>query len=412
MEPQTGEGQNVTPITPNTEVKESFLAPACKVTSFSKILAAVLFIVLPFVGFYMGYTTAHQPVPVADVFTVPPETVDSAAVSETGSNVAVRNDVVVFAVQESEVSGSNRTVPVMGLYKQETDKVPVKFASVGAANEYPIQFAASPNRQKVAVNLESKLVLIDVVTGQQETIFTPKFVVGGKITFSPDGNKLAFVDGNYYVPTDYVTLYTYDLISKQLTSHIQNSDMKFVDVDAWRADNTLVLSAGAPKGCATASYVLYDLASGVLTLDSVPDFSRRSSDGSYVVIPTKTETPDACLNVGNMCSYAYDASMSYRIYDPLTNVVLGEFEQDQARVEFVALSLNNNSVLYKVLPWPSKEAQCDDMVSGAEYFIKNFSDGQIEPVTDIEEKLAEWGIAVHTWSSNKTILTPSYTVSE
>ena len=61
MEPQSGEKQNVASVI-NNETKESFLAPAHKVTTFSKLLAAGMFIVLPFVGGYVGYMNAPEKV--------------------------------------------------------------------------------------------------------------------------------------------------------------------------------------------------------------------------------------------------------------------------------------------------------------------------------------------------------------
>ena len=386
--------------------------PVNQITPLSKYLALTLFVLLPFVGGYIGYRYATPEATVAPldlgVSTQSESSVSTTPLDVKNSEAVVYSDLVLYATQESEIPGNGRGYPVLGLYKMEREKEPVKFSSVGAYNEYPVEFAVSPNRKKVAVNLETKLVVIDVETGVKETIFTPEFVVGGRIAFSSDGTQLAFIDGNYFVSSEYSTLYTFDLANKKLIPQLSSAEMKFIDVDAWRSDNVIVLSATAGKGCALPEYSLYDLTTKKLSSETVPDFRLRSGDGTYVVIPTKTDTPDACLNVGSMCDYAYKATMHYRVYDPLTNVILGEFGQDKARVEFITLSPDDGSVLYKVIPWPTTEAQCDDTASGLEYYVKNFSSNTVEIVKDLESKLTEWGIAVEGYSPVGGIITPSY----
>lgn len=61
MEPQNADGQPVASIISN-DPTESLLAPACRQTPFSKYLALTLFIVLPFVGAYVGYRYAPEKV--------------------------------------------------------------------------------------------------------------------------------------------------------------------------------------------------------------------------------------------------------------------------------------------------------------------------------------------------------------
>ncbi len=53
MEPQNN--QMSEPIVVTTS-KESLIAPLYKVTSLSKCLAAVVFIVMPFIGGFIGYS--------------------------------------------------------------------------------------------------------------------------------------------------------------------------------------------------------------------------------------------------------------------------------------------------------------------------------------------------------------------
>lgn len=387
--------------------------PLCRVTTFSKILAAVLFISLPFIGAYVGYkiavtdSTLSSQVPV----TPPTKVSNSTATPEIKVFNEINTDSI-YSVIESEIPGDGRGYPVMGLYKQEVGKEAVKFASVGAYREYPTEFAVSPDRSKVAVSLGTKLDLIDITTGKKETLFTPKFSIGGRIAFSSDSTNLAFIDASTHQGSDSATLYTANINTKEVTKQVESTEAYFTDIDAWRPDGRIVLSTTAGKGCAQPKYALFDLATKELPVRTDLDFIQRSNDGTYILSPIQTDTPDACLNVGSMCDGMYEATMHYRVYDPLTNIVLGEFGQDKTRIEFVSLSPKNDSVLYKVQPWPTTEAQCIEVATGT-YYIKHFHDGQIEAVPDIKAKLAEWGIEGKIWSpdkTSKTTVTPSYSI--
>jgi hypothetical protein len=416
---------NQTPIEPNfsnnvtsqsklTEV----IAPLHRVTPVSKILAAVVMIILPFVGFLVGYTYAPEKVvevPVNYLKNTTTQTPGNVSESELSDS-----NVVIYSVEDSKIRGEGRSYPVLSLYKKYGGANSIKFATVGAVGEYPIQFAVSPNKKKVAVNLESKLILIDVGSGEKETIYTPKFVVGGRIAFSPDSSKVAFVDGNYYVETENVTLYTYDLIQKKLIEQITSQDLTFIDVDNWRTDNILLVSVTAPKGCAQANYKLFDLNNKSFTSLPTISFASRSIDGQYVIQSVDKIRPPVCEDSAqeNMCSeivYYFTRKMS--VSDPVKNVSLGNFGDGSQAVGFIALSPKADQVLYAISPMPTITEQCDSNLRNTTYEIKNLKTGLIEPVSDLSQQLQLWGITLinketsnEYGQENKNILTSYYRI--
>jgi dipeptidyl aminopeptidase/acylaminoacyl peptidase len=369
-----------TPIT--TAIPESIIAPLKKVTPLSKYLALVVFIALPFLGGFLGYSLGTQHAletsfrqSVVSVVHRQPDTTNLLNKEVTNENTEVsdssdQSETTFYTLRESSNTVDGRTYQVLGLYKKTPNTDGVKIATLGGSHqEQPRSFAVRPDKKLIAVNLETKLITVDVQTGAQTTVYTPKYTVGGNIVFSPDGTQLAFIDGSIYGQYQERSIYTLDLATNKATLHystktVLNEDgsfnpFKVSEIAVWRKDDVLVMSYGPGKDCAKYVYSLFDLKTHTVTTQSVPSFDLRSADGMYIASTDATMIPEACSSLPNMCDDGYQIATQYRVLDPLSNERLGTFGDTTTDVSFVALSPDNSAVLYTASTIPEVAAQCE-----------------------------------------------------
>lgn len=113
---------------PETNQPEEYLAPLKKVTPVSKYLAMALFIILPFVGGWIGYSYAPEKV----------IEVERIVVKETQKQAGVEMDVASNSLRVAEAENlSNLYLPVQvdGVYMVEFDNEVLKF---NLSNEYVV----------------------------------------------------------------------------------------------------------------------------------------------------------------------------------------------------------------------------------------------------------------------------------
>jgi len=374
--------------------KEGIFAPLFKVTLVSKVLAGVLFITLPFIGFFLGYQAQN------DIKSITTPSVYIPIIQSPVKNVSQYEEkqqpVLIYSEKISEVEGNNRGYPVLAIYKKVGDNPAVKITTVGALAEYPSNFTLSPNKKLIAVNLETKLVVIDSATGIEIFTHTPQFTIGGKTAFSPDSTQIAFVDGNTYVQTDFVSLYTANLETSEVRKLNSQTEILYSEVTAWRPDNVLLLNLVVGKGCHTGSQSFFDTVSKEFTTLPYGTVGKWSNDSTYLPKSEKSILPTVCSKIGNMCEGVYSVTTNYTVVDPVTEKIAGSFGDSNSVTIAIAFKNDNTSVLYKTTPVPKTELQCEsnfwskvDEVPTT-YYVKNLQTNIVETVPDVQKILKEW----------------------
>ncbi len=421
MEPQINESQSV-------------IEPLKKVTPLSKYLAMVLFIILPFLGGWIGWEVAQSGIP-TQTSLKSNETINAdkplATELESNSNVttpvlSLQMDVIekpilneisdyVFAVEESKVRGPGRAFPVLSIYKRVNNQEPIKFATIGGVNEYPNSFALSPNKRKVAVNLESKLVIVDIATGEIETLFLAKYQIGGQISFSKDGSKIAFIDGSQYKvgpPPDYkyaYTLYILDLETRELQALAQNETFQYEHVESWQSNDRLVLSFTPAKGCALPRYGLLN------TVTNNIEEKVSLNEGGMYHKDLKTQSlnsivPNSCQSLAseNMCGErAYTFYQKRNFLNSTNNIDLNDIGEIGKGLGSSIISPDLNSVLYSMYDLPTEALQCEQpRLLG--YFLKDLVTGEVNNIDNLGDQLAKWGIILTDYSDKRIFISPVY----
>jgi hypothetical protein len=427
MEPQNNvEGSAST----TTAVPESIIAPLKRVTPLSKYLALAVFMVMPFVGGFIGYslgtqqaleTTFRQSVVFNQQNTKHPLNIEILDGNTEVTDSTDQSETTFYTLQESSNVVDGSRYSVLGLYKKTPNTDGVKITTVGGVfHSYPGSFAVHPDKKLIAVNLGTKLITVDVETGAQTTIYIPQYILAGKIVFSPDGTQLAFIDGSIYGQFQERSIYTIDLATNKVTlqysekpvlneeGYYDYDQFKESELDIWRKDDVLVFSYGPGKDCARYVYSLFDLKTHTVTVQSVPSFDLRSSDGMYVVSADKTMTPEACSNLPNMCDDAYEVVTQFSVFDPISNKKLGTFSGASTSVSFVALSPDNNAVLYKTSALSEDATQCEMYQKPGTFHLKHFDTGVIEDVANYQTLLARWGISVVDNKTDERYITKVY----
>lgn len=384
------------------QLKESTLSPLFRVTLFSKLLAGFLFVTLPFVGFYIGYKIQIDNQKNSSDIYLPSEVSSSESISvSTSTQTKILHydekdqPVLIYSEQTSFIHGEGRSFPVLDIYKKVGDNPPTKITTIGANNEYAAGFAVSPDKKLLVINLESKLVVIDLSSGDEILSYTPESKIGSNIAFSPDSKQIAYVDGDLYdTNVTSRTLNTIDVDTKNVTILYNDTEQKFSDVLAWRTDNNLLLHLAIGKGCTTGNEYSFNVATKTLTLLPYDTWGLWTKDNIYLAKYSSTTSPVACSNYGEMCGY--DLKTTFDVIDPVTNKKLGFFGDVNSVSTPIAFSSDGKSILYKSKQLPKTENECAySYVDSADiettvYSVKDLSTNTVKIITDVQQVLKDW----------------------
>ncbi len=387
---------------------------AFRVTPFSRVLAAVLFVILPFAGFVLGMAYGGTAA-------LPTTTVVSEAVApeEAPSDMDGKGTeaVLIYSEQVSHVMTEIRSWPKLNIFKKVGSAAPELLATVGAVGEYPIGFVLSPDKTKLAVNLESKLLLIDIPTKTQKVLVTRDNSVLGDPAFSADSTKIAFVEfrseyrseSNLWAATS--TLSIIDLRSLVVTvedtrvnsSEGDSSHYWYDSVIAWRPDDMFILYYNTGKD-GPGNYLLYNsITKEFKPLAEPPRLVTQNGLLEEVSVDAVSVADlETCIYSSDFFQpkdndYHIKGPSKIAIQDPLTKKQKGVIEAaSSTMIQVIAYSPEEDSALYRSLALPFDVDMCNTYVRGesvemaAQYFVKDFTDGKSTPVEDYREILASW----------------------
>lgn len=354
------------------------------VTPQSKLIALILFVSLPFIGFYFGLRYGQS-------LSIPSDQTTSAAVSPVPSVVKNPHSVLIYSEKISEQVDSGRSWSTVRISRVTDHGQPeVLIPSIGQVGEYPSTFVLSPDKQSLLINLEKRLVKLDLNTKKLTGLFD--FINGGNyhgVAFSPDSRQL-FVWDQPYVKDNY-SVYIYDLSTGQkIIKHVIRppeikSSLMAVN---WRPDNKVILEE--PLGEAANLWV-YDLNTNILEKKS-DFFDRISQSGNLMAVPNAA-VPNPCNGMG-------DDIGGFKFIDPVT-LSVKDMINGQGRVaRLLGISPDGSQVLYALLnPLGAKTIsdynECTKLTSDQEksiqYFVKSIGDTPSQ-VAGYQTILQSWNI--------------------
>lgn len=247
--------------------------------------------------------------------------------------------IVIYKEELMSTETETRLWPTIRIWQksQNTDSE-ILVDKIGKINEYPLDFMLSPDNKTLLINLESKLIALDIKTKSFKDLLMPKKEIGS-YQFSPDSKKLLIWDQKY-ASTDYeYYVHEYDFeTGSQKILHQGNTDEKYFSIRKWRDDNIVLLQQAG--GEVVISWY-FDLNSGKLTQspNAGSNVDYASKTGKYIVLANKFVN-DACND--KMGS----APSIYKIQDPVTGKVYGNFGIAEKMNYLVAFSPDNKEVLF------------------------------------------------------------------
>ncbi len=257
------------------------------------------------------------------------------------------NLVTLFAVADSGTTTSEREWTTYAIWRKVGNHKSEVLATVGAVGEfaYPSTMQLSPDHHYLAIGLESKLDVLDLVTGSLKTIFLPKSVVGNGVAFSPDSTHVAVSDGSEYTPPENGSaLYSVDVRSGERTAlYTSSTTQEFAEAVAWRSDGNIILSYRVPKGSGPTIYTYFSPVDNQLhQLGSSPVLDHPSSSGKYFVM-ARAIAADPCQQ-GEMG--ASDAATGISMVDPIASTTVVSYVPANEIVDHIEYSPDETHILF------------------------------------------------------------------
>jgi len=301
--------------------------------------------------------------------------------------------VLIYAEKISEVSdGSGRLWPTLKILRVVNNGQPeVLVPSIGQVGEMPTDFLISPDKKSLFINLESKLVAIDLATKEVKDII--KFEYGGNYrgtTFSPDGSKLFVWDQNYGSNDGNYSVYTYDLETKEKTA-LKSGTLKTISmiVHNWRNDNKILLFE--PLG-EYAELWVFDLNDKSLVKKESGAY-WISDNGMLMAVPISTVS-DPCNALSGSGNGAFN------LIEPVTQIVKDKIEGNGKQILSINISPQGDQIIYSTanLIDPNKVvdiSNCDNLSilqqASIQRYLKKLNESPLL-ITNPEDIIKSWGV--------------------
>lgn len=300
--------------------------------------------------------------------------------------------VLIYAEEISDVTNRDRSWATLRVFRIINNGEPeVLVPSIGQVGEYPSDFLLSPDKKSILVNLETKLVMIDLTTKEVKDVF--KFDQGGNyrgLNYSPDGKKLFVWDQKYVSNVGNYSVYTYDFSTKEKTilkSGSTNSGSMVVL--KWRNDNKVILAES--KG-GFAELWVFDLNNNTLVKKEGGAYQLNES-GMLMAAPYSTVN-DPCNEMSGT------ATGGYKLTDPATLAIKDQIDGNGKTVSVLAMSPQGDQVIYSIsdLIDPKKVKDISDcnslsltQESSRQFFLKKLNEFPSQ-ITNYKDYLKKWGI--------------------
>lgn len=297
-------------------------------------------------------------------------------------------------------NASHRSFPTERVWMQEGYNDPeILVDAIGGVGQYPIGYILSPDKKTLYVNLESKLVAIDIASKTQKDFFIPKQQVYS-LVFSEDGKSMLIWDQIYASQNGAYDVEKVNIATgkiETLASGVNKDAAIFGIIAWWEESGTLILQQ--PLGEA-AAFSYMDLTSGKIS--SVPGieagiFIGTFANGRYAYQSIKTAR-DACHGIFESTPSKYKVVQSV---NPI-EFKIGEFGDGvrAVRIEATAPGWTGELIYSQYTPKEySSQDLCPSEPDDKQYFmitVNNISDADAElvytPMTEEQAKLQikEW----------------------
>jgi hypothetical protein len=381
-----------------------------------KILLIVLIVVLVVVGIFLGIGLLNsEPKEATNVAT--PEILNETLDEEEQPKTL---PTIIYQTHISEQHTAYRTWPTIQIHKKVDDRESEVIATVGDVDEYPIAFAISRDRRYLAINLETKLQVLDLETKELHTFIdlegSEKRIVGSP-AFSPDNLNVAFIiyevsfirntgteEWDYDARTEVSELYSMnietfkpDLLTKQVrisTKELSEGGLPINDIFVWRSDNKIIVDYVVGKdGEKQPGYYYIDVTKPG-EIEELRFTPGKGNENAFLGIAYASSTHAAVC--GDIGGYGGGSPVYLRsvitIVDAITNQQIDSIGAVGTHTEIVAFSPDNTQVLYKVMELPETFSECGNDnfgVKNPRYYLKTFGKEPAQ-ITDYQDILANW----------------------
>lgn len=345
------------------------------------ILVAVIIVVAGAICILYFYPIKKTKILNTQTNLITPTPTETASV--TGGNIVLENTLpnnttLIYADEIKDENGvGNRSYPIINLYEKIGSEKSNLIATVGntQTKEFPSDYKLSLDKKSVYVNLETKLIKIDVASKKITNIVIAKESIGSFI-FSQDGNQMLVWDQKYAEPdSNNYFLYQINLADNSIKTLKTGSQQNPYYLMGWRNDNKVITAEGLGD---FSNYWQLDL--------NTLQFSKISS-GVSEVSPSGAVI-QSFLVVDPCSSYGGDTIGSYSLIDPINGKEI-LIKENGKEFNFVAFSPDNRSILFSSRPIRTSNDNCDNDIRPVEYFVYS-ADKKTSEKADLYTILEQW----------------------
>lgn len=316
----------------------------------------------------------------------PADTNETRSLKDQSSETSRYTPLAAMTVIIDEETAENRVWPTVGVFVQkDNEEQRVLVEEIGKVGEYPGDFEFSPDKKSLFINLESRLVAVDLETGEQKDVFIPKKQIESYV-FVDDGKKIIVWDQLYASQDFEYFVHEVDLATGESQQiHQGDADGRYFFINKLRDDGMLLLVQAAGEA---SSPWLFDL--NTKDLKPVPEHENPalyvgySGQGKYLIVPDQM--------LGDACNELFGAAPSvYAFIDPLTGETVGTIGDEAMHTQIIAMSDDDSEVLYaEFLPSTDPQLCKTPTASQSFYRASVVGDGRPEPVANHLVLFSKW----------------------
>lgn len=298
-------------------------------------------------------------------------------------NVPRYTPLIAYAVPVDQETVDNRTWQTVALYSQKMGQAPeLLIDRIGDVGEYPGGFEFTPDKKELYVNLESRLVAINLASKEIRDVFVPNKQVLS-YTFVDDGASILVWDQEYATQDFEYFVHRVNTVTGEAEQlHQGDADGKYFFINKLSDEGDLLLFQAAGEAAAPWTFDLETFA-----LEPVPGFEEPrtfigfSEGGGYVV------SPDQVLE--DVCNDFFGSSPSVYAYaDVETGEMVGTVGDPTTHMQIIAMSPDDTEVLYADFVPPETAEDCTTVPDA--FYRASIGGGEPQQVENEMEIFAEW----------------------
>jgi hypothetical protein len=308
----------------------------------------------------------------------------NSTVQQKFTDTLPTNQVIVYAEEVSGTATADRYWPTVNIFKRVGGDNPETIAqNIGKVGEYPSGSKLSPNKLSLAINLRSKIQLVNVKTKALKDLFVPKYQVES-IIFSQDSKSLLVWDQVYPTGKSYRVV-KIDIATGSPTVIREGApDAKWpygFYLNGWRSDNRVIMSRVTGSEFTEAYFM--DLSTKTISI--VPNTTAVGSflvsDSANVMALPSGSIEDTCNAISssssNEANYIDSATgtSKYKLVDTSKHLKTLTFKADASEVLVAKYTVGAK-------PITPDSSECNDYYAHPEYYLVNLTSGTQTKLSD------------------------------